>query len=76
MELELANRGAVVTGASVGIGRGIALALAREGVRLLIVARREALLAEVAEFIVRAGGPAPELLVDRAHLLTLTVCED
>ena len=40
MDLELAGRCALVTGASAGIGRGIALALAAEGVRLAVTARR------------------------------------
>jgi len=44
VELELAGRTALVTGASIGIGRGIALALAREGAKLAVVARRRALL--------------------------------
>jgi 3-oxoacyl-[acyl-carrier protein] reductase len=40
MNLQLTNKTALVTGASVGIGRGIAKALAAEGVRVAISARR------------------------------------
>jgi 3-oxoacyl-[acyl-carrier protein] reductase len=44
MDLGLNGKTALVTGASVGIGRGIATALAKEGVRLAVVARRRNLL--------------------------------
>jgi len=62
MELQLKDKTAVVTGASTGIGRGIALALAAEGVRLAISARRVALLNEVADEIVAAGGVRPVVI--------------
>jgi 3-oxoacyl-[acyl-carrier protein] reductase len=44
MDLELRGRTALVTGASTGIGTGIARALANEGVWLAITARRRELL--------------------------------
>ena len=44
MNLQLAGRTALVTGASMGIGRGIAKALAAEGVKLAVMARRRNLL--------------------------------
>lgn len=62
MDLQLNGRTALVTGASVGIGRGIALALATEGVRVAISARRVDKLREVAAEIVAAGGAEPVLI--------------
>jgi 3-oxoacyl-[acyl-carrier protein] reductase len=47
MDLGIRGKTALVTGASMGIGRGIASALAREGVRLAVVARRRNLLEEL-----------------------------
>src|SRR5580658_5395743 len=51
MNLELQGRVGLVTGASAGIGLGIARRLAAEGVTLLITARRENRLKEIAEEI-------------------------
>jgi NAD(P)-dependent dehydrogenase (short-subunit alcohol dehydrogenase family) len=51
-------RRAVVTGASSGIGRAVALALAGSGHSLALAARREALLREVAAACLAAGAPA------------------
>ena len=62
MDLEIAGKTGLVTGASSGIGRGIALALAAEGVRLAIVARRSKLLDEVAAEIVAKGGARPAVI--------------
>jgi NAD(P)-dependent dehydrogenase (short-subunit alcohol dehydrogenase family) len=55
MDLGLKGKVAVVTGASAGIGKAIALGLAAEGVALAICARREAPLRE-AEAALRAKG--------------------
>jgi 3-oxoacyl-[acyl-carrier protein] reductase len=62
MDLQLKDKTALVTGASIGIGKGIALALAAEGVRLAISARRVALLEEVADEIVALGGHRPVVI--------------
>jgi len=62
MDLGIAGKTAVVTGASTGIGRGIAHALGAEGVRLALVARRRKLLEEVAGEIVAKGGVRPVVI--------------
>src|SRR5688572_33503209 len=59
MDLELGGRVAVVTGASVGIGRGIAKALAAEGAQTVIIARRTQLLESLQQEIVEGGGRRP-----------------
>src|SRR5574337_458804 len=51
MDLQLADRVAIIGGASQGIGLGIARRLALEGVRVAMLARREAILVRAAEGI-------------------------
>lgn len=56
MELDLRSRTAVVTGASIGIGRAIAKGLALEGVRVVAVARRNDLLEKLVQEVKADGG--------------------
>jgi 3-oxoacyl-[acyl-carrier protein] reductase len=62
MDLQLNDKTAVVTGASMGIGRAIAKALAAEGVRVAAVARRSELLEAMANEVTAAGHPRPVLI--------------
>lgn len=55
MDLNLEGRTALVSGASSGIGAGIARVLAGQGVRLAITARRRDLLERLAEQLAAAG---------------------
>ena len=70
MDLELDGRIAVVTGASTGIGRGIARVLAAEGAQTVVIARRTQLLETLQQEIVKTGGKRPLVvtadLYDRA----------
>jgi 3-oxoacyl-[acyl-carrier protein] reductase len=61
MELGLTDRACVITGASRGIGRATARALAKEGAALLLVGRNEEALAETAQ------------ACDRAEILALDI---
>lgn len=64
MDLGLQDRAAIVTGASRGIGRAIALGLAGEGCSVLLCARDPDALAAVAAEARSAGGVAEVLSVD------------
>jgi short-subunit dehydrogenase len=65
--MDIAGKRIWITGASSGIGRGLALALAREGAKLILSGRNEAALAEVA-----ADCPGSEVLAfDAADLAAL-----
>ncbi|MDX6604954.1 MAG: 3-oxoacyl-[acyl-carrier protein] reductase, partial [Solirubrobacterales bacterium] len=69
MNLGLAGRACVVTGASRGIGRETALGLCAEGANVVLVARDEQRLREVQEEAVGAGLKAGS----RAAVLALDV---
>jgi len=60
----LEGKTAFISGASQGIGRACALALAKTGARVALGARNEAKLEAVAEEIVSSGGQAKSFLMD------------
>lgn len=82
MDLELAGKTALVTGASAGIGRGVAGCLASEGTRVALVARREPVLLQFAEELKEQGAPTPVVITgdttdpaDQARIVERAVAE-
>ena len=66
MELGIAGKRALVTGASIGIGRAVAVALAAEGVKLAVVARRRELLERLQDEIGRLVIIQQDMLAEEA----------
>ncbi|MFG1321189.1 SDR family NAD(P)-dependent oxidoreductase [Xanthobacter autotrophicus] len=62
MDIDLRGRTALVSGASTGIGAGVALALAREGVHLALTARRKDKLEDLARLLKDVSDAEPLLL--------------
>ncbi len=67
MDLALANKAAIVTGGSRGIGRAIALALADEGCRVAVCARGEEALRQVEAELRARGVDALAVVADVTH---------
>jgi len=70
----LTGHTAVVTGASSGLGRSIACALASAGAAVVLVARRAAELAAVRAEITNAGGRAESVAADLCDRAALRRC--
>jgi len=62
MDLQLKDRTCLVTGASVGIGHGVAKMLASQGAKVVITARRENLLNGLADEIAETGAERPVVI--------------
>ncbi len=62
--MEIRNKVVLITGASSGIGAGVARRLAREGANVVLAARRKELLESLAAEITSQGGSALPLQVD------------
>jgi len=60
--IRIAGSNVLLTGASSGIGRELAKELGTRGVRLVITARRQALLDTLAEEVGARGGPTPVVI--------------
>ncbi|MCS6926078.1 MAG: SDR family oxidoreductase [Candidatus Binatia bacterium] len=67
MDLGLTGKVAMVSGASRGIGRAIALGLAREGCRLSLCARGRQALEQVAREVQQTGAEVLTLAIDVTH---------
>ncbi|MGA9597182.1 MAG: glucose 1-dehydrogenase [Acidimicrobiia bacterium] len=70
-DFRLGGKVAVVTGASKGIGRDLANALAGAGARVAVTARSEAALAELAAEIERSGGEAYPVGLDVGNVAAI-----
>ena len=64
MKYDWTQKVVLITGASSGIGRALALELGRRGARVALTARRAEELLKVAEEVSRAGGQALALVAD------------
>jgi short-subunit dehydrogenase len=76
MSSKVSHKVVLITGASSGIGRAVALQFAKEKAHIVLVARRKQLLETVAEEIMRIGGQAlviPADVADRQQV-EVVVC--
>lgn len=74
-QMNLKNKLMLITGASSGIGAAAARLAAREGTRVILVARSKEKLEQVADGIIRAGGTAYTHAADLTDPQAVTVME-
>jgi len=71
---KLVGKTALITGASAGIGRASALALAQEGANIVLTARRQERLDELITAVQKAGGKAVSVIGDATAEETAQKC--
>ena len=69
---QLSNKLILITGASQGIGAATAKALGNEGAHVILLARTQDLLEQIANEIISAGGNASVFTVDLANVAATT----
>src|SRR3989344_1399214 len=69
--MQFQNKKAIITAASTGIGRETAIAFAREGAEVLLVARTEDKLQETKKLIENQGGKAEIYIVDLSDISSI-----
>jgi NADP-dependent 3-hydroxy acid dehydrogenase YdfG len=74
MSGKLAGKVAIITGASAGIGRASALALAQEGASMILTGRRQERLDELVAAVQKAGGKAARIAGDATGEETAQRC--
>jgi 3-oxoacyl-[acyl-carrier protein] reductase len=73
---KLAGKTVLITGASAGIGRASALALANEGANMILTARRQERLDELESAVQKAGGKAVSFVGDATDEVTAQQCAE
>jgi len=70
---DLKNKNALITGAGKGIGKAVAIALAKEGVNVILVARTQSDLDEVAKEVTALGVKSVTLIADVADINSVNI---